>query len=231
MGRTLKEFRLDCRQELGEAVASAPTLFTNDDQLNRWIKQAVRTISRIRPQYLTTTITPAANTVRYAAPVGLIRLDRVAWIPASSIRSERVFDAVFEPHKNEIHLLHLGRHIPLPTGEVLTVEYTAQHTQPEQAVASSIPDRYEDAVLYYVSAVGLGWMARKLASGNRGVLIFTRGRYKEEGDKIVAALHEDAKEAIMQAREILNADEPAISETAGITFMSITPASPGTTEI
>jgi hypothetical protein len=225
MARTLKEFRHDLREELADNPNS-PVLFTNEDQLNRWTLNGVRKASEIRPLYATTTFTPQINVVRYAAPAGMIRLDRVVWLPTPPW-NERVYGAVYEPHRDQIRIIDQGWSIELPAGEVLTIEYVMYHTEPTRDTVSTLPDQYEDAVLYYATESGLRWLARRLAAGNEGVLSFTRGRYSEKGGDTVTGLDKLAKQANGQAREILGADDPALILSKGKIIRHQVPASPG----
>jgi len=225
MARTLKQFRHELREELGD-VPSSPAIFTNDDQLDRWTLNGVRKASEIRPEYATSTFTPSMNVVRYAAPARMIRLDRVVWLPTPPW-GERVYAAVYEPHRDKIRLIDEGWSFGLPAGEVLTIEFARYHTEPTRDVASSIPSQYEDAVLYFAVETGQRWLARRLAAGNRGVMSFTRGRYAEKGSETITALDNLAKQACAQANEILGAGDPALEASAGRVAKHRVPASPG----
>ena len=225
MGRTRKQYRAAVREELGDRPSN-PALFTNDDQIDRWVDQSVRRLDEIRPLYTTSTITPQSGTTRYAAPAGMIRLDRVAWLPSSRPWDEQEYAAVYEPHKGEIHLTGIGRCVPIPSGEVLTVEHTKRHLLPTRDTASDINAVHDDAVIYFAAADGALWLGRQLAAGNRGVVEFTRGRYSEKGGSSIKVMADMSKGFMNQANEILGRDDPAVVLTKRIR-MSDALTSPG----
>lgn len=214
MATKLPELREAVRISLGDDAAS-PTVFTDDDAIDIWLRQGIRVVSRKRPLYTNTPLTPVDGQVRYDAPARIKTLLRVVKLYSAGSTGEYEYEAVYEPAQGKIHLTDTGD-FSLPSGEDLTVEYTAEYIVPtDDNTDTDVPDKFLDAVRLYAVAEGLKWQARQILSQNQGVISFTVGRYAEKGTDPIKTLRNEAKECMAEMDEILGTNEPGIEFSRG----------------
>ena len=121
--------------------------FFADAELNAILNDAIRAISRIKPQYTTASLSAVIGKKRYDYPTGALRIDRIAHIDtANQADTEYAFSV--ERH---------GKQIVFPgywtEAKTLTVFLTAEHDllAADDGV-TTVPDVEEEAVKCYAQA-------------------------------------------------------------------------------
>ena len=216
MSKNLNSLREELLYELGDS-AESPSIYTNEELLNKWIFDSENEASKIRPRFLVTSIPIAQNIYRYDAPVKCLGIDRITYKYGVANEFENDIAFEYEPYGNLINITGWNMTSPLPTGGNIYIYYRALHTNSTESVENSFDSTHDSAIVLLASSKGAKWIARKLASNNQGVFEFTRGAYSEKTTpQSIQTLFDIANQAKYDAVDILGGNDPVLLFASGI---------------
>lgn len=170
---TLLALRTDVRSRLDESSAR----FWTDSELNNWINEGLRDVSRQSEtiQSFNTTITAVANQAKYAMPQDVIRVHRIEFVPSGATQTYPVQPSTYQEMDQVWGINQLSQTMSYPYNYVLwgfppnlTVQfypvpatpgtfnifyYRLPHTLTNDTDIAEIPEGWHDLVALYCEFV------------------------------------------------------------------------------
>lgn len=187
--------------------------FFSNSQLNRYINEAIRDISRHRPHYTTAALNAVDGQKRYDFPTGARRIDKIEYINTST---EEEIDYSFSIEKYDKKIVFPGY---WSESKALTVFFTKDHTAlTSDSDTTTVEEEDEIAIILFAQALTILQMrgARYESMGELKPIDWARGQVRQAGGSLMQWLSKYYDDLMAKFQKIVGQKEPFVGRSKSV---------------